>query len=273
MYKNNFVLTILRNGKLQKEMDGNVGLPFGTEYKIRLKNKNCRQAMAKVFIDNIQVCSLGDFVIGAGSSLDLERFVETSLARGKKFKFVSLDHSEVDDPTSSENGIVKVEFRLEKQTPFICFDPVKIKPFPFVGEDYNGTGNFKHYDWTYWCDNDSSGKKSGNTYICNDAKSLRSTHDGSACYVNYCSTNIGPPESLTGATVGGGDSNQQFYYASDFNVEDIPTVLTLKLVSSGDLNNKKVVSTKISKGRHCTACGRAVKSYYRYCSNCGCKLG
>lgn len=262
MYGNNFVLTILRNGKPQKEMDGQVGLPFDTEYKIRLKNKNCRQALAKVSIDGTQVCGLGDFVVGAYSSLDLSRFVDTSLSKGRKFKFVSLDHSEVDDPTSSENGIIKVEFRLEKQTPCICIDPVKVDIKPL-----DGTGGFRTPDPTLWiyCDyNDSSGTKKCHDNLTNDS--------GPDYNVSYCSTNFRGPAPTAGATVGGKVSKQQFYYVEDFDTENTPTVLTLKLVSSGDLNNKKTVSAKISRGIYCSACGNKIKFNHKFCSSCGSKL-
>lgn len=245
MYGGNFVLSVLRDGKPQKEMNGNVGLPFDTEYKIRLKNKNNRQAMARVFVDGIQVCALGDFVLGASSSLDLERFVDTSLTRGKKFKFVSLEHSEVDDPTSSENGIIKIEFRLEKQTPFICIDPIPIQ---------EGPGDLKIYDWTYWYDNTCGGN----------------TNDASETVVSYCSApDVGSTKFKAGATVGGAVSSQQFYYASDFDTESVPTVLTLKLVSSGDLNNNKGISNKISKSRYCGYCGSKCKADYKFCYSCG----
>lgn len=259
MYKNNFVLTVLRDNLPQKEFEGKISLPFDTEYKIRLRNKNCRRSMAKVFIDGVQVCGLGDFVIGPGSLLDLERFVDDSLTRGKKFKFVSLDHSEVDDPTNSENGIVRVEFRLEKQMPWVCFDTSKIsmEPFPY------GTGNFKSFESVYWYNMDSSGEK-----LCNDGYAVDP--------LSYSFNNsTGSSEIQAGATVGGRVSNQQFIYANDFEVEDTPTILTLKLVSSKDLNNKKAVSAKISvgKGRYCAACGRKVKFHHTYCSNCGSKLG
>lgn len=253
MYGNNFVLSIKRNASILKEMNGHVSLPFDTEYKIRLKNKNNREAMAKVSIDGVQVCNLGDFVVGAGSSLDLERFIDADLARGKKFKFVSLDHSEVDDPTSSENGIVKVEFRLKKQMPYICFDPIKVDIKP-LGKDYtiDGTGNFNLY-----YNNSSDSKKccDSNTYT-----------------VNYCASDLTRSAPQAGATIGGEVSSQQFQYVSDFETEDTPTILTLKLVSSIDLNNKKAVSTKISKGIFCSACGNKVKFNHKYCSKCGSKL-
>jgi len=249
MYGNNFVLTILKNNLPQKEMKGQVSLPFDTEYKIRVKNKNNRQALAKVFIDGIQVCGLGDFVVGANSCLDLSRFVNTSLTKGRKFKFVSLNNSEVEDPTSSDNGIIKVEFRLEKQTPSICFNwDIDFTKNSF-NKGFKGTGDNTLYRNSTYTDS--------NTYT-----------------VNYCASDLSKPSSQPGATIGGDISKQQFYYADDFDTEDTPTILTLKLVSSGDLNNKKEAPTiKISRDVHCTTCGKKVKARHTYCFSCGSKLG
>ncbi len=249
MYCNNYVLTILKSNTPQKEMNGKIGLPFNTEYKIRLKNKNSRRAKAKVSIDGVQVCGLGDFVIGAHSSLDLERFIDTSLTKGRKFKFVSIDHQEVDDPTSSENGIIKVEFRTEKQMPVITLPvhPVKLRGQRDYTYWYNNTGdtntfdNFGNQDYIV-------------SFFSSDCKSL--------------------VDQQAGATVGGEISNQQFCYADAFDVENVPTTLTLQLISSRDLNIKKekIAKDKYTYPLHCYNCGKGCKSKHKYCSSCGTTL-
>ena len=135
MYSNKFVLSIIHDGYPIKESgsysDKRIALPFDSEYKIRLKNKNDKSCTARVFIDDKQVSKLGDFIIQSNGTIDLERFVDSSLERGKKFKFVSLDHPDVDDPTSSENGIIKVEFRLARRENGIkiSIPPVTYKPW------------------------------------------------------------------------------------------------------------------------------------------------
>ena len=48
MYSNRFIASIRVNGKILRENQGTVSLPFGAEYEILLKNMNSRRAMARV---------------------------------------------------------------------------------------------------------------------------------------------------------------------------------------------------------------------------------
>ncbi len=109
-----FNLTILKDNIPVREFAGEVAIPFDTEYKLRLKNNNPRRCSVTVYIDGAKVSEIGDFIIDGNDSLDLERFLNDSLTEGRRFKFVPLDHPDVDDPNRLENGMVKVEFRLEK---------------------------------------------------------------------------------------------------------------------------------------------------------------
>jgi hypothetical protein len=252
MYKDKFVLSIIHDGYPVKETghfsSREVAIPFGSEYKIRLKNKNDRSCTARVFIDGRRVSNKGDFVIYAGGSVDLERFVDRSLTEGKKFKFVSLDHPDVDDPTSGENGLIKVEFRLAKQP-----NGIKIVPFYWEHGDTNADGARWDNGGIKWFNMDDSrslkskGLSDNISYTCN--------------YVN-CSTSV-----EQGATVEGGQSNQSFGTV-DLDVEDFPSViLTLKIVGL-----PKTRAVEVSDGKphkFCSHCGNRLKRDARYCSECG----
>jgi len=126
MYRDKFVLSVIHDGHPVKETGRKwireVAIPFDSEYKIRLKNKNDRSCTARVLIDGKRVSQLGDVIVTAGGTIDLERYIDRSLDKGKKFKFVTLDHQDVDDPTSSSNGIIEVEFRKAKQANGIKID-------------------------------------------------------------------------------------------------------------------------------------------------------
>ena len=117
-YTQGFVVSIIgSNGKVIRESNVNnqrvVRLPFDSEYKIRIQNKNLSRAYAKVLIDGTEVHT-GKFVLRGNSSLDLERFdLDGNLSSGRKFKFVPLSNSDVQDPTSKENGILEVIFEEE----------------------------------------------------------------------------------------------------------------------------------------------------------------
>ena len=112
--QDDFTLTVLKNNNPVREFLGEVAIPFDTEYKLRLKNNNNKRCSATVYIDGAKVSEIGDFIIDGNGILDLERFLNDSLTEGKRFKFVPINHSDVDDPNRLENGIIKVEFKLEK---------------------------------------------------------------------------------------------------------------------------------------------------------------
>ena len=117
-----FSCTVLANGVPIKEIDGVAVLQFDSEYKLLLKNNNDRKAVANITIDGASISSFGDLVINANSEVTLERFITKSLDSGKRFKFVPLDNPEVDDPARIENGVIRVEFRLEKKQEYVQLD-------------------------------------------------------------------------------------------------------------------------------------------------------
>jgi len=270
MYKDKFVLSVIHDGSPVKETGRRskkeVAIPFGCEYKIRLKNKNDRSCTARVFIDGRRVSELGDFIIHDGGTVDLERFVDRSMTDGKRFKFVSLDHEDVDDPTSSDNGIIKVEFRLAKQ-----FDGVKILPprpwpeppkdewptQPDVGpyyEDNNGTS------W-YYKKNLNSKTLGKFDYNSAPFKSIGGSER------NFTAKYKGTPTLMdnmvdAGATVEGGKSGQSFTY-SDLEVDN-NRVVTLRLKIVG-INKER----SMGKYKYCTNCGGRVRRKDKYCSECG----
>lgn len=191
-----FVLNIIQEYPV-REFDGQVAIQFDTEYELLLKNNNERDCSARIWIDGSLVSELGDFIINAGDELELERFVSESLQEGKRFKFVPLDHPEVDDPSREENGIVKVEFRLSKK-------------YEYIAPEY-------YLEWDYIPYNLEIIDCSGNVMSGNfNVSATNYTIDG-------CSN------TSTGATIGGSKSNQTFYYQS-FDAEDEYVTLELRII-------------------------------------------
>jgi hypothetical protein len=232
MYKDGFVVSIMRGGRPLRESGRTVRVPFGSEYKIRLKNKNDTNCRAVVTIDGTPVSQMGDFVISPGGTLDLERFVTESLDKGKKFKFVSVKDSKVQDPTNSENGIIRVEFYRAQNGPlFIRQDWTWHYP-PYVPprtlDDDDGGGTVKEgRSRTYYSDNTAG------VYACNVSQSL---------------SNDTPVDK--GATIEGGDSHQSFQIVTDFQTESTPVIIELEL--------------KSPIRRHCGS-----EPNYNYCGGCG----
>ncbi len=255
MYKDGFVISIMRDGRPLRESGRTVRMPFDSEYKIRLKNKQGKSCKARVTIDGTPVSQLGDFVISSWGTLDLERFVNDSLNKGKKFKFVSAKSGEVQDPTNSDNGLIRVEFYLAKNGPLLIY-PDK----PDWGWKWSGGSDV----WP--CDDDDGGsgkrKKSSDSYRLS----------GATADAFYCSTNVSFTNNVTdsipddkGATVEGGDSNQSFMTVSDFDTEITPVVLELELRAPRD-----GVAPE-PRRNYCGSCGAARRDRHRdkYCPQCG----
>lgn len=272
MYKDKFVLSIIHDGHPVKETGYKessywkgsilVALPFNSEYKIRLKNKNDRSCSARVFIDDKRVSKLGDLIINANGTVNLERFIDSSLDHGKRFKFVPLDHPDIDDPTSGHNGIIKVEFRLAKKE-----NGIKIKTDPIV---------WKPWDWTDYKPIDGAGDPV--VYYGDNIGQSSMGFIGESVQTAYCSTDFAgarnnilrspDPDSVEdGATVEGKHSDQSFVYSS-LDVVDFPTTtLQLKIVG---IKNIKQADKLVYK--YCSSCGIKIRRSDKYCSECGNRL-
>jgi len=214
--QNNFVVNIIKDNQPVREIEGKVAMPFDSEYAIRLKNIGSKRCIAKVFIDGA-LASDNEFVLNANDFLDLERFVIGSLTEGKKFQFVSLNNSKVDDPTRAENGIVRVEFKKEKKS--VSHGYMLIIPKEgYIPGDYNfiltpGNGD----------------------YIITPNTSIFTTGDSTLNMTTDCNVGMGTnPDQLlfvgnAGATIPGSMSTQKFYEV-EFDAEDEVTVIELKIV-------------------------------------------
>lgn len=265
-YDSQFVLCVLHKGSPVREINGKVHVPFDSEYKVRLKNKHSYlRAKARVWIDGRQVSNLGDFILQPGQTLDLERFLDSSLSQGNRFKFVPLSDGRVNDPTDNENGIVKVEFYREYD--FKIDWPKTLSPIvPYKGRRSTGDP-----DWTLtsnpsWTTN--SGPFETLTFNSHSVGSSDILCNASMNFLAACVT-----EPSNGATVEGNISNQQFVQGVDFTTDLFPTTLTLQIRG---LENR--ISTKPNilpnpekkKVRFCSNCGkRRSRRSDKFCGRCG----
>src|SRR4051812_30001008 len=93
MYSGKFVMNVLLDGHfIQEKANGSVPIPFGSEYSIKIRNKNNRRAVVRFSIDGENVSGDG-YVIQSNHFLDIERHQSNP----SKFRFVSLDSDEAYD--------------------------------------------------------------------------------------------------------------------------------------------------------------------------------
>lgn len=143
VYSNHFVMCVLVNGTPLSELaNGVVSLPFGSEYALRLRNKNGRRAVVKIYIDGENVSGNG-YIIPANDFVDIKRHHD----KDRSFKFVSLDSGEAvefgkNGPNDDKvKGTIEARFYLEKERP--APPPVQ----PIIHDHHH---HHHHHDHNYY---------------------------------------------------------------------------------------------------------------------------
>jgi hypothetical protein len=199
MYKNGFVVNVIHKGEILEDTNGTVAIPFGAEYKVKLKNKNSRDSVAKVFVDGREVTKAGDIIVRENQSVNLERFLD-SLYDGRKFKFVPLEKGESGD---NEKGIIEVRFRMVKERSY--------------GIVWNPPREVHHYHHPVYIEKPYASANIGNAFYCSSSSNVK-----------CASASISDVDS--GKTVEGGYSGQRFSYDYIGDLESSETVVKLKVV-------------------------------------------
>ena len=245
MYKNGFVLAVKKDGKVLREMDGKVFLPFYDEYALLLKNKNSRDAVATITIDGTDISNGRTFIIRGDSEANIERFlVDDDLTKGQRFKFVPASSADVQDPTSKENGLLKVVFRLAKKV-----IPVETKYDIYVGSAKPDTPISA-----------CAGFGSTLSRRAGGQSAYRATTSSAGAELSACSFSSAD----AGATVGGSMSMQQFSTGWIGELETEETEIWLRLVPT----ESKPITTDV-KNKFCMECGAKLPFDAKFCSDCG----
>lgn len=270
-YKKNFVAAVKVDGKILRETQDKVELPFGSEYSILLKNLDTVRMQARISIDGKD--ATGWLIIPAGHDIDVERFVK-DLRSGNRFKFIErTERIEEHRGIGAEDGLVRVEFKREK-----VFAPLQPACSLYTHYYYpRGCYNWPPtVTYTSGFQNAQGGSFSGN--VTNTSSTGMRSGSGAVGAVNLASANLMKSatsdshsvENENGITVPGSISNQQFHEVLGFQTEDVEVVV-LHLV--GKVNSKpvKVVNT-VHTMLQCETCGRTSKSSAKFCKECGTSL-
>jgi len=229
VYSNKFVMCIIIDGKIQKELaNGTVIIPFGSEYTIRFRNKNDRRAVVKFKIDG-ENASADGYVINANSFIDIKRYAHKDCA----FKFVSLDSEEAIDFGKNGNnddkvkGLIESVFYLEKQLPVTY----TYNPSIWNNNKWPNTSN------TYWMSSTTpcswNATCDSHTYNKHAPRSLHRNNnsDHSGIQNSYPTHDLILNSDIKdGATVEGKPTQQNFYEVSIDLESDF---VTLKLFLQG----------------------------------------
>lgn len=266
MFRNNFVVSLKSGDKYFRENGDTIQLPFGSEYSVFLKNLNSRKAVVKISIDGKDVLDGHSLVVQPNSVLELEGFMNNTLAKNK-FKFIKMTRQiENFRGTTPEDGLIVVEYDFEKEQPLsreIVYIPYY--PFPYYYPYYPC---YPYYpNWTYTTGTITVGG-TGSSSGLTGTSSTFGENKNVTYNSNYCSSVI--PES-NGITVKGNDVNQSFYPTYIGEMENRPTVISLKMVGifKEAVQNKPVFT---NEKKICETCGTTNKYKNKFCYVCGTRL-
>ena len=250
MYRNNFICAIKHNGRILRESDEEVCLPFGSQYSILLKNKDSRRVLVDIEVDGENVLSGNSLIVDGYTSQEIKGFMR-NMSVTNRFKFIKKT-KEISDYRGDriDDGIVSVSYRFERR-----------KPKPIV---------IQHKDWWPKC-----------PYPTSTLPGQRLDYD-----VTYTSCNMASSPSIKGMeepalyvsapfpdegiTVKGSKVTQNYQYGDIDELECATYVITLRLKGISKRSKKIIkkpltVKTKLQ----CSTCGRRSKSSSKFCSNCG----
>ena len=265
-----YAVAVLVDGKAIREEsesgERSVRIPFGSEYKLRIKNKTDRRAYCDVEIDGCSILHHGKrLILQARQTIDIERFaMDGNNLSGKKLKFVEENHGEVMEPGAAENGQIVVRFHPEYQFASGWISTVLSTPLtPYYGGSLcvNNSGGISGGGITNCATGVSgavgqagsaqgggsvSSSASGAAFISSNTTNigaanasftsgtslnLNSSVIGANSATNSVPTamNVGQAKSDVGATVEGSHSSQQFRDSYEWFNTSSPVEILLRL--------------------------------------------
>ena len=282
MYEDRFVAVVMCDGKVLRERDGVVSLPFGSDYGLRLKNLNSVRALVKVSVDGDDVLGGNDIVVPANGATDLDGFMDASGNVRRRFRVVKNTEDHVRPRGDRlDDGIVRVEFRFEKRPPVVRHETVErtyIDRRDWWGPPWHPYPNPYPYPglrprpspWITW----TAGRLSTYTPDCGGSTLATHTLEGSGggpratmCSLSMpTSAGIAPDE---GITVKGAGADQRFTDVSVGPVEEASSVIAIRLRGETRSGKRVVEPLTTRKKVPCPACGRKSPSSASYCQFCG----
>ena len=240
VYKENFVAVVKCNGKILREQNDVVTLPFGSDYTLLLKNLESRRASVKISIDGKDVLDGDEIVVEANDETELRGFI-TGTDVKNMFRFIQKTEKIADHRGDFiDDGIIRVEFAYEKKGETIQY----YTPPLFRSTDIIGSRVFS--------------KGSSSDFNCYH-------HSTTVCSDSLCNSS---PAQDEGITVKGAETQQGFQYVTIGELEE-SSVIIIRLngtTPSGKVAQQPItVKTKIV----CSICGTKNSAGVKFCPECG----
>lgn len=285
MYNNKLIASIRVNGKILREFKETVLIPFGSEYKITLKNLNSVRALINIFIDGDNVVE-GGLVLNAGQTIDLERSIRSgNLNEGNAFKFIERTGAIEDGPRGIklEDGIVRVEYQFETPPVYSkILRGISSGSLDFYGKGvgssainstFNVNGRDRSIDWSANGGAMAQFASSKIESYCADNNIQNSLNVISAqSTMDWMDSAPALPKNDVGITVPGSKSTQKFTEVTLGGLDPEKYTIVLKLLGE-TVDNKPVVNpVTIEHKPVCTTCGKKNKATANFCAACGTAL-
>lgn len=269
MYSNKMVACLKANGKVLREFNDTVYVPFGQEYNILLKNLNSVKALVNITIDGEDVVP-GGLVVDGNREIELERFVK-DMSKGNRFKFIKRTAGiEQHRGIKADDGIIRISFKYERRQP------------AWTNNDWNtmklggSWGGGYNPDPHWYGTTNAIGSAIPDSAVVKSAV-LRGMPEPTMTYsANAVASasdaqlmNVATTQSLAGITAPGSVSNQKFQTASWFPTEVEEHVVVMHLLGETETGKKVAQPVTVKHQPVCKMCGHKNKAKARFCSECG----
>jgi len=258
VYSNNFIVVIKHKGKILRDVNKVVRLPFGSEYSVLLKNKDSRTAVANVEIDGEDVMGGHQYIVPGNSTRELKGFLK-GLKATHRFRFIRKT-KEISRFRGDrlDDGLVRVEFKYEQAA---------WQPTPWIVYPETRFGSGYTYD-----DSSNTGGSVKTTYT----SSMNGLSGQISCSNSVNFNQVSAPQMDEGITVRGSKVNQNFQYGTVGALESQSSVIIITLRGNSVGKKGKVSKVKrpiLTKTKvQCQVCGRKWKSHLKFCGNCSAAL-
>ncbi len=253
VYKSGLIGVVKVGGKIMREQNGEIHLPFGSEYSILLKNKESRKAVVTVEIDGQDVLGGKQIIIASNQDVELMGFLEGQVAKNK-FKFIQKT-KEIADYRGDriDDGVIRIGFKYE----------VPIENRTIVHENhYYPLVNSR---WIYPYPIYPTPIYPTTPWISYGSTNTSMTNNNVSCSTNMCNV----PAQEEGITVKGSEVNQNFNYGYAGQLEEQER--TIIIILKGYAENGSVVKEPVTVALKydCSTCGKKHSYAAKFCSNCG----
>lgn len=240
MFNSNLIMAVKVNGKVLREFDGTVALPFGSEYSIYLKNTSSKRASVDITIDGQDALDGTSIIVNANSQVEVKRFIKNgNFDAGNAFKFIEKTRKiEEFRGNKAEDGLLTVTYSFEREQPY--------QQFPYIS-DY------------------ASLTRSISGSLC--ATSYTNMVVPSSLSSSATTTSTTLPLNNSGITAPGSEVKQQFSRVYGFTPDGKVHTMTLKMIGAhGEVEVTAPVTVK--RKVRCTTCGTYCKQTAKFCHEC-----